>query len=223
MSTKPRQKNTIPVTLPNGDIISSIHIALLPQTNLLDASRRAHIFPHLTKPLISIWTLCDNKCITVFDTNRVTIYDKDNHQTLMTGQRDPVTTLYMINMTETPRLMTELLFPDSLFANHVYETKTKQDLIIFYHAVCFSPFKSNFIQAIRGNAFTSCPDLTSELVTKYLHKTEANAKVHIKQKSKGTNSTQPKQTPTSGAIWSHQTKNPTSFFLSHWLFQPNLH
>ena len=60
----------------------------------------------------------------------------------MTGQRDPTTKLYMINMTETPTLMTAPPFPDSFFANHVYETKTKQDLILFYHAACFRNPKS---------------------------------------------------------------------------------
>ena len=66
---KTRSNHPIPITLHNGDIISYTHIALLPQTNLMDAARRAHIFPHLTKPLISIGTLCNNNCVTVFDTN----------------------------------------------------------------------------------------------------------------------------------------------------------
>ena len=151
---KIKANHTIPITLPNGDIISSIHIALLPQTNLPDAARHAHIFPHLTKPLILIVTLCKNNCISVFDTNQVTIYDKDTHQTIMTGQSNLVTKLYMINMIETPTLMTAPPFPDSFFANHVYETKTKQDPIMFYHADCFSLSKITFIQAIKLNAFT---------------------------------------------------------------------
>ena len=89
--------------------------------------------------------------------------------------------------------MTWPSFPDSLFVNHVYDTKTKQDLIMFYHAAWFIPSKSTFIQAIKRNDFTSWPSLTAELVAKYLPKTEATIKVHIKQKFKGTNSTQPKQ------------------------------
>ena len=89
--------------------------------------------------------------------------------------------------------MTAPTLPDRLFANHVYETKTKQDLIMFYHAACFSPSKSTFVQAIKRNDFTSWPVLTAELVAKYLPKTEATVKFHIKQKFKGKNSTQPKQ------------------------------
>ena len=176
---KTKANHPIPIILPNGDIISSTHIMILPQTNLSDTARRAHIFPHLTKPLISIETICINNCITVFDTNQVTIYDKYNHQTVITGQHYPVTTLYGINMTETLALMTAPPLPDSFFANHVYETKTKQELIMFYHADFFSPSKSTFIQAIKRNALTSCHGLTAELVAKYLPKTEATVKVHI--------------------------------------------
>ena len=51
----------------NGEIITSSHIALLPQHSLPDKARQAHIFPGLKKPLISIGTLCDNDCIAVFD------------------------------------------------------------------------------------------------------------------------------------------------------------
>ena len=110
----------------------------------------------------------------------------------MTGQRDPVTALYIINITATPMIMMAPPFPDSFFANHVYETKTKQDLIMFYHSVLFSPSKSTFIQAIKRNDFTSWHGLTAELVAKYLPKTEATIKFRIKQKFKGTNSTQHK-------------------------------
>ena len=128
---KNRANHHIPITLPNEYIISSTHIAILPQTNLPDAARRAHIFPHLTKPLISIGTLCNNKCITVFDTNQVTIYDIDTHQPVMTGQCNLVTTLYIINMTATPTIMTSPPLPDSFFAYHVYETKLNKTSYFF--------------------------------------------------------------------------------------------
>ena len=85
--------------------------------------------------------------------------------------------------------MTAPPFPARLFSNHVYEIKNKQDLIMFYHAACFSPSKVTFIQAIKHNAFTSWPGLTAEIVDKYLAKTKATVKSHIKQKFKGTNYT----------------------------------
>ena len=98
--------NPIPIKMPNGEIIKLTHIALLPQHNLPDKARKAHIFPGLQKPLISIGTLCDNNCIAVFDEKRVTIYDKTTRQIVMQGHRDPRTTLYMINMTAPLKSMT---------------------------------------------------------------------------------------------------------------------
>ena len=75
------------------------------------------------KPLISIGKLCNNNCITVFDEKRVTIYDKSKRQIVMQGHRDPNTTLYMTNMAAPLREMKEQHIPETLRANHVYETK----------------------------------------------------------------------------------------------------
>ena len=222
--------------MPNGEIITSTHTALLPQHNLPHNARKAHIFPGLKKPLVSIGTLCDNKCVAVFDAQRVTIYNQTNRQIIMQGNRDATTGLYMIDMvmnqlkqqpqvkcTEMSRsddlkednkvnntvkifdnqatlpsltsqevvAMDSSLNDDLFQANHVYETKSKQELVSFYHAACFSPSKSTFIAAIKRNAFISWPGLTANLVSKYLPKTEATIKGHIRQKYKGTQSTQP--------------------------------
>ena len=56
----------------------------------------------------------------------------------MLGHRDPITTLYMINMTAPQNSMTEQNIPEAFSANHVYETKPKQELLLFYHGACFS-------------------------------------------------------------------------------------
>ena len=99
----------------------------------------------------------------------------------MQVHRDPRTTLYMINMTVPLKKMGEQKIPDAFSANHVYETKSKQELILFYHAACFSPTKRTFVEAIERNAFASWSGLTSELVNKYLPRTEETIKGHIRQ------------------------------------------
>ena len=91
------------------------------------------------------------------------------------------------------RKMTEQHIPDTLRANHAYETKSKQELTLFYHAACFSPTKRTFVDAIKGNAFAYWPGLTVELVNKYLPRTEATIKGHIRQQYKGTKSTRMRQ------------------------------
>ncbi len=185
----------IPIKMPNGDIITPTHIALLPQQNLPLRARKAHIFPKLTKPLISIGILCDNDCIAVFDEDLVTVYNKHTKLPVLMSKRDPVTTLYMINMSTQPYISHAPSFPTYHYANHTYETQSKQDLILFYHAACFSPAKSTFIKAINNKAFTSWPGLIAELMAKYLPKTEATVKVHMPQIFRGTNSTQPQISP----------------------------
>ena len=98
--------NLIPIKMPNEEIITSTHIALLPQNNLPDKAHKAHIFPGLQKPLISIGTLSDNNCIAVFDEKRVTIYDQTTRQIVMKGHIDPRNTFYMINMKAPMKSMT---------------------------------------------------------------------------------------------------------------------
>ena len=136
---KHTKNDLIPINIPNGEIITSAHIALLPHHNLPDKSRKAYIFPGLQKPLISIGTLCDNNCIAVFDAKRVTIYDQNTRKIVMQVHRDPMTTLYMINMIAPLKSMTEYNIPEAFSDNHVYETKSKQELILFYHATCLAP------------------------------------------------------------------------------------
>ena len=89
-------------------------------------------------------------------------------------------------MTAPLNSMTEQNISESFSANHIYETKSKQELILFYRAACFSPKKRTFVEAIKRNAFASWPGLTADLVNKYLPKTEATINGHIRKQYKGT-------------------------------------
>ena len=90
-----------------------------------------------------------------------------------------MTTLYTINMTAPLKSMTEQNITEAFSANYVYVTKSKQELILFYHAACFSPTKRAFVEAIKINAFASWPGLKTDQVNKYLPKIEATIKGHI--------------------------------------------
>ena len=114
-------------------------------------------------------------------------------QIVIQGHRDPITTLYMINMAAPLRAMKEQHINDTLRANYVYEKKSKQELTLFYHAACFSSTKRTFVDAIKRNAFASWPGLTVELVKKYLPRREATIKGHIRQQYKGKQPTRMKQ------------------------------
>ena len=94
-----------------------------------------HTFPpDLNKPLIFIGKLCDNTRTAVFNATTVKLVDQKTQKTIMQGNRDPASTLYMTDMEKTQQLITAPYTPDNLVANHAYEPKSKQDLVLFYHA-----------------------------------------------------------------------------------------
>ena len=118
-------------------------------------------------------------------------------------------------MTAPLREMMEQHIPDTLRANYVYETKSKQELTLFYHAACFSPTKRTFVYAIKRNAFASLPGLTVELFNKYTPRTEATIKGHTRQKYKGTQSTRMQQ---EGPIMTQQSPPEILTERTHQLF-----
>jgi hypothetical protein len=75
------------------------------------------------------------------------------------------------------------------YANSAYEQKTKVQLIEFLHRACFSPTLSTWTQAIEKNFFATWPGLTAEAVRKYLPKSLATAKGHLKTSPKNLRST----------------------------------
>ena len=177
--------------MPNGAIIHSSHTALLQNKDLPLKAREAHIFPGLeNRALLSIGTFCDNGCIAQFDENKVIIIDKQSNKIIMQGGRDPITTLYMIELEQNSE-MTEPQIPDKLFAHNVYECKSKQDLVVYYHRTCWSPSPSTWIAAIQKGFFATWPVLTADLVRKYLPKSEYTTKGHMKQRFKNIRSTKP--------------------------------
>ena len=154
---------------------------------------------------------CDNGCLALFDDEKVYITDKITNKNIMHGTREDKSSLYMVPITpEQNENMTECKIPESNFAGSLYEAKSKTDLCTFLHLAMCSPCTSTFITAIKNNFLFTWPGLTKQLVLKFLPKSEATAKGHIRKSFKGKQSTHPKEpdeTP---------SKNPTcthSFFL----------
>ena len=65
-----------PIRMPNGEIITSTHTALISKQDLTFAARKAHIFPGLNKALLSIGTFCDHGFQAIFDDKTVLILKK---------------------------------------------------------------------------------------------------------------------------------------------------
>ena len=89
--------------------------------------------------------------------------------------------------------MTELEIPDTYFANHVYECRSKHNLAIYYHLTPFSPPVSTWVKDIKKNYFSTWPGLTADLVLRSLPKSEFTSYGHLRQSYKGARSTKTRQ------------------------------
>ena len=114
----------------------------------------------------------------------------------MKGLRDLITGLYMLNFhqeQEATKNMTELEIPDTHFANHVYDCKSKQNLAIYFRLTLFSPPVSTWVKAIKFNYFSTWPGLTADLILRYLPKSVFTSYWHLRQSYKGVRSTKTRQ------------------------------
>ena len=125
--------NMLPIQIPNGEIITSTHTALLSQQDLPILSWKSHIFPGLNKALLSIVTLCDHGCQATFNDKYILILNKSGGKVIMKGKRYPCSNLCMLNLTQQNKLMTELTTPDKYFAGSAYEYKSKGTLVDYHH------------------------------------------------------------------------------------------
>ena len=124
----------LPICIPNWEIITSTHTDLLSKKDLPIAARKSHLFPGLNKALLSIGTFCDHVCQDIFYDNTVLILNKGGGKVMKKGKRDPRSNLYMLNLTQQNRLMTEFPTPDEYFAGSVYECKSKGTVVDYHHA-----------------------------------------------------------------------------------------
>ena len=114
---------SIHIRMPNGEILTSTHTAILSKTDLPIESRKTHIFSVINKALLSIGTFCDHVCQAVFDDKKVIILNKGNGKIMMKGRQNALSNLYMLNLTQGNNLMKGLQTPDKSFAVSVYECK----------------------------------------------------------------------------------------------------
>jgi hypothetical protein len=75
--------------------------------------------------------------------------------------------------------------------NNILADSTKQQLIKYYHAACFSPVQSTWIKAIKRGAFKSWHGLTVDAVKKHFTKAMSTTLGHMHQTRQGIRSTQP--------------------------------
>ncbi len=183
------------VGIPNGEIMTASHNAQFDFSHLpIDlpaASRTATVHPTLqSKALLSLGQLCDHGCDHVLLDKKYVSVIIDG-VTSVIGQRDPGTGLWFVDM-HPNRPGTALPKQHPSYRHHAhnaYALKTKTELIDFLHRASFSPSVSTWTQAIDSNFFASWPGLTADAVRKFLPKSLATAKGHLKATRKHQRST----------------------------------
>ena len=80
-SNKQKAVHPLPIHTPNGEVIKSTQTELLAHPDLPLQTRQAHIFPGITKVLLSIGKLCEHGCETTFNNKSVDIKNKQSGKT----------------------------------------------------------------------------------------------------------------------------------------------
>ena len=111
--------------MPNGEIITSTHTSLLSHQDLTIQERKAHIFPGLNKALLPIVTFCDHGCESTFNDKSVLIMNKWSGKVIMKGTRDPRKNLYMLNLTQKNKLMTDSTTSEEYFSGSAYSASQR--------------------------------------------------------------------------------------------------
>ena len=94
----------------------------------------AHLFLGLNKALMPVGTFCYHGYQAIFDDKKVILLNKVSGKLTMKDKRDPRSNLYMLNLTQRNKLMTDFPTPDEYFAGSVYECKSKVRLVDYHHA-----------------------------------------------------------------------------------------
>jgi hypothetical protein len=168
---------------------ATLHLPHLP-VQLNSSACQASVHPDLHKSLISLGQLCDHGCdYVLLDKHHASIIQ--DGVTSIIGMRDPSNGMWLVDVEPSGAPMA---IPDQHptykhYAHSAYEQKTKVALIDFLHRACFSPPLSTWVQAIERNFFTTWPGLTADAVRKFLPKSLATAKGHLKATPKNLRST----------------------------------
>ena len=147
-SNKQKSVHPLPIQMPNGEVIKSTHTSLLSNPDLTLKVRQAHLFPGLTKALLSIGTFCEHGCESTFNDKSIHIKNNQSGNIIMRVTRDACTNLYMLGLTQQKKLIMESTTPDKYFSWSAYECKSKSILVDYHHTSWWSPTHYGWGKAI---------------------------------------------------------------------------
>ena len=163
-----------------------------------------HIVPKLTiASLIGIRELCNAGCTVTFSKKYCDVIY--NGAVILRGHKDPSTDLWTLPLAHKPHA-TYPPADDKHVATFAYSITTRANKVKFAHQSLCNPKISKLIKATRKGFLKGCPNITEELILKYLNPSPATAKGHMKRPRHGLRSTTPKQ-PRRQPI-QHPLRNP---------------
>ena len=196
----------------NGALEAATNIKKL-KHKLRDEARRVHMVPGInTATLLSTGELADANYISIFDEEEVNIYDANNTKitttrgAVMRGYRDKNAGVYRVPLVDNVQnLNTDTVIvnvpPSRLLQQHppsyetinsVYELRSQDEIIRFYHAAAGYPTKATWIKAVNRGYFASWPGLTADLIRKHFPESEETQKGHMRATRSGVRSTKKK-------------------------------
>jgi hypothetical protein len=145
--------------------------------------------------LISVGQLCDSACIALFDKKEVIILFKN--EIILQGECDNLSGIWNVELPKHMNVNTPLPGPKIIqhAAMSTIAAETLGERIAFLHACAGSPALSTFRHAIQAGFYTTWPELTAEIVDKYLITPAATIKGHLDQQRKKIRSPKPKAKP----------------------------
>lgn len=215
VEVRPAHKHErITVTLPDKSTMVSTHVGLLDIPNFRQMARTAHVFPDLRLPLISVALLCDNGYDVLYTNTQVTVYDRDNGDIVIQGNRSKTTSLWDLPMHQPPQQPKLREHHDHMAAN-VIRHETNAERVAFYHLTFGSPPLPTLENAIRLGYIRNIPGLTLDVVQKNRPTTLPTAQGHLDRNRQNQRSTKPQQprsdtdSPTSSPTESMEDIFPT--------------
>jgi hypothetical protein len=104
----------------------------------------------------------------------------------------------MTRAPQSPKIATS----NAAVAMFTHSVRTRANTVEFGHQAMCNPKISSLLKALRKGFLKGCPDLSEELVTKYLNPSPATAKGHMKRPRKGIRSTSKNDKTKGGTVQS---------------------
>ena len=172
------------INLPNGEIVHSTHICDISIPGL-PMILTGHIVPGLSMAsLMGIRVLCKAGCKVIFTDMKCEVRCKNKD--ILNGIKDPTTDLWTLPIT--PMAINETGCHDLgkdqcnqknphpfAWAAFPHSVRTRANAVKFSHQSLCNPTISSLMKALKKGFLKGCPDLSEELVTKYLNPSPATA------------------------------------------------